>query len=91
MSETAATTPVIEEDNQTAAKPSFINHHQLPRSREFLSGVTQLHHTIIDPCSSTFTDLDFGDLDASWSFDQIPTSPVFISTSDQPFSSLGFC
>ncbi|KAL2902919.1 Protein NLP7 [Bienertia sinuspersici] len=86
MSE-AATAAVIEEENQ---KPSFgsNHHHQFPRTRELQSGVTQLHHTILDPCSSTFMDLDFGDLDASWSFDQIPTSPVFISNSEQPFSPL---
>ncbi|XP_021767867.1 protein NLP6-like [Chenopodium quinoa] len=85
MSEAAAATATsVEEGNQTAGiKPSY--HHQIPRTRELQSGVTQLH---LDPCSSTFMDLDFGDLDASWSFDQIPTSPVLISTSDQPFSPL---
>lgn len=88
----------VEEENQKGEeeKPCFIsnhhhhnyNHHQIPRVRELQSGVTQLHHTIFDPCSSTFMDLDFGDLDASWSFDQIPTSPVLINGSDQPFSPL---
>ncbi|KAL9246636.1 hypothetical protein vseg_020147 [Gypsophila vaccaria] len=38
---------------------------------------------------STLMELDFGDLDASWSFDEIATSaPLLISTSDQPCSPL---
>ncbi|KAH9603740.1 hypothetical protein KSS87_011342 [Heliosperma pusillum] len=40
------------------------------------------------PGSSSLMDLDFGDLDASWSFDQIATSPLLISTSDHPCSPL---
>ncbi|XP_057520416.1 protein NLP6-like [Amaranthus tricolor] len=89
MSEAATTE--IEEENHQKSSSLFANYsNNFPRTREFQSGVTQaqLHHTILGPSSSTFMDLDFGDLDASWSFDQIPTSPVLISTSDQPFSPL---
>ncbi|CAO2837759.1 unnamed protein product [Amaranthus hypochondriacus] len=90
MSEAATTaTAEIEEENHQKSSSFFAhNCNNFPRIREFQSGVTQLHHTVLDPSSSTFMDLDFGDLDASWSFDQIPTSPVLITTSDQPFSPL---
>lgn len=96
MSEaTAAAAATIEDGNQTVGSKPYNHHHHhllLPRSRELQSSVTQqqqqYHTTILDPCSSTFMDLDFGDLDASWSFDQIPTSPVLLSSSDQPFSPL---
>lgn len=86
MSEATTKTSTIEQDNknQTSTKPSFFSHNNnnnLPRSREIQlqSGVTHLHHTILDPSSSTFMDLDFTDLDASWSFDQIPNSHFFLS------------
>ncbi|GAB4857635.1 hypothetical protein Ancab_015541 [Ancistrocladus abbreviatus] len=40
------------------------------------------------PHRSIIMDLDFAELDSSWQFDQIPSSPLQLSTSDHSFSPL---
>lgn len=91
MTEAAA---AEEEENYTEAKPHLPlpppkNREQLPWFISHLHPPPPPYQHPSSSNSTTFMDLDFTDLDASWPFDQIhSTSPVLVSTSDQPFSPL---
>jgi len=85
MSEAAAATTEEENQRATITKPVFVPHHH--HHHPFSTRRTHLEPSS-SSSSSGFMDLDFADLDPSWTFDQIPTSPLLISAADQPFSPL---
>ncbi|KAK9716693.1 hypothetical protein RND81_06G251100 [Saponaria officinalis] len=87
MSQTPLPPTTTTNNNNNNNKCSFV---VPPLSRDNINiNINSSHlYVNLEASSTTFMDLDFGDLDASWSFDQIAASPVLISTSDQPSSPL---